>query len=231
MPQSLPPAAPPPLSFENVERYLSLRGSLEVRSAEPDEIARGVPGWALHGLAKITRTLGAEIAWKTRLELEGEDFPLPGVLKIERLPWLGYFSGYLPRKARTFDSFIDLRLGVIAEEIDLDSIILEPVEANRCSVGTYLGNLSRVRDLWKTGMVETVSTTGLWALVQIGRSGRPVLICPYCGSVHELKPATILFCEACGFGHRARQSEEEFERVVDLIERCLDELHARRGAT
>jgi len=216
--------------FEGVSRYAHVRGSFEL-DLTPEVLSdsRCVSSWALHGCAVDTRRRVKSLAWEPRLTRGGPDIELPEPTMIERLPWLGYVVGYRPRKPRLFHSFFDLRLGLIEEEISLDSSIISPAGFNGDSVGAILCYLSQSHDLWKTGVRETLTAEGFWALMQILPSKEPALICPCCASISALNPARVLFCHVCGFGHTSDRSAQRVEQIFDLIELCLDELSATSG--
>jgi len=212
--------------FTNAEKLSDFSGAPEMTlsSLSLDEISIG--SWMVHGLAAHQREKMLANAWQQRLrrlELVNFDFEHPAT--FTRTPWAGYAVGKCRRKARTFTSWLDLRIALVSGEISLTSTMEE--SGNVITVGSFVSSLSEKHNLWGEPALPTLFDERFWFLAQKSPTKSIRLVCPRCGDLQEdpiFYPSSFLMCYSCGAGEGTLQTFGSFELFADAVEEIAEKV-------
>jgi len=168
----------------------------------PEKVA-ALRGWAAEGLAHHTTSMLHARRWITNFASDGGTrFP---ALEVERTARKGRLDRY-PRKPRSYDSALSLRIDLINQDVRLESAVLREaghplVEPRR--LGDYVAMLCRDYAFLGSAPVPTVYC-GSWFLLQSRELTSFTLLCPCCG-IHahfdrELDFVRMAWCQRCRYG-------------------------------
>ena len=195
-------------------------------------------GWAAEGLGHHTTSVIHARRWITKFESDKEvRFP---ALEVERTTRKGRLRMY-PRRPRSYDSALSLRVDLINQDVRLESAVLseagEPLSEPR-RLGDYLAMLCRASPFLDSTAVPTVYC-GSWFLLQSQAVTSFTIICPCCGThAHfdrELDFTRIAWCQSCRYGAVLGEDPLEagaraFEAVDEGVDALATERENRRAA-